>query len=370
MTSPSATVGKGGPSSNTAASALAASPFVAGRWQAASPTINAYQGAALVMLGDGRALYAGGFPSGSQISAATVEIFDPASGSWSLAAPMATPRANFSASRIAGGRVLVAGGFGPDGHRTASSEIYDPVTNRWSFAGTMVVGRVNQASSLLADGRLLVVGGRVPTGPITAAEIYDPASSRWTRTADMSTPRESPAATLLADGRVLVTGGRTADSAFLNATETAELFDPATGQWSAAPSMHHQRAYHTATGLSDGRVLVTGGAGDESPMSEIYDPAANRWSDAGATPGDGVPASRNGAAAIRLPNGNVLLTGGYTSYPNGFQAAIAFDPSTGTWSLAGRMVGVHPVAYAALLADGRVLVVGGSADTDLYIPAG
>jgi N-acetylneuraminic acid mutarotase len=233
----------------------------------------------------------------------------------------------------------------------------------------MVVARVNQATAMLADGRVLVVGGRIPTGPIASAEIFDPASRRWSRVADMSVPRESPCATLLADGRVLITGGRTADSATLNATESAELFDPVTGRWSAAVSMHLQRAYHTATRMRDGRVLVTGGAANDSPMAEIYDPRANAWSSAGETPGDGSAASRNGAAAILLPNGKVMVAGGYTSYPTAIQTSILFDPATTAWGLAGQTPGAHPAAIAALLTDGRVLVVGGTPDADLYIPA-
>ena len=337
-------------------------------WQATSPLADGYTGAGLVTLLDGRVLVAGGFPSGSQIPSAAVEIYDPA-GSWTLAGSMNTPRANFSAVRLQGSEVLVAGGYGPDGHRTASSELYDPGANRWSATSPMVVARVNQATAMLADGRVLVVGGRIPTGPIASAEIFDPRSRSWSRIADMSTPRESPSATLLADGRVLVTGGRTADGAALNATESAELFDPSTGQWSAAAPMHIQRAYHTLTRMHDGRVLVTGGAANDSAMAEIYDPNANTWTNAGETPGDGNPVSRNSAAAILLPNGKVLIAGGYTSYPTTIQTSILFDPATTAWGLAGQTPGAHPDALAALLTDGRVLVVGGTTDADLYIPA-
>src|SRR5947207_535003 len=85
-------------------------------------------------------------------------------------------------------------------------------------------------------------------------------------------------ATLLADGRVLVTGGSSSGREFLN---TAELYDPATDVWSRAGTMNSPRELHTATLLPGGKVLVFGGLGglgggfNGFPLrsAELYDPA-------------------------------------------------------------------------------------------------
>src|SRR5438874_8563442 len=81
-------------------------------------------------------------------------------------------------------------------------------------------------------------------------------------------------ATLLQNGKVLVAGGgNSGSSPFLS---TAELFDPANGNWSATGSMGSPRAYHTATMLPNGKVLVAGGFGATTYLAtaELYDPAS------------------------------------------------------------------------------------------------
>jgi hypothetical protein len=72
-------------------------------------------------------------------------------------------------------------------------------------------------------------------------------------------------ATLLPDGTVLVVGGVPNDPL------RAELYDPRTRTWAAAPDTGVGRQYGTATLLSNGRVLVAGGRGGTA-SAELYDP--------------------------------------------------------------------------------------------------
>ena len=114
---------------------------------------------------------------------------------------------------------------------------------------------------------MLVVGGLT-----TDAEIYDPATGQWSATGTLSTPRFSHIPVLLANGKVLVAGGY--DDASFTSLITTEIYDPDTGAWSAAGDLSVARANHVATLLADGRVLVTGGfAGGPLNCAELYDPA-------------------------------------------------------------------------------------------------
>jgi hypothetical protein len=109
----------------------------------------------------------------------------------------------------------------------------------------------------------------------------------------MTIPREHASATLLDDGRVLVAGGGNP-----SATNSAELYDPASGRWTRTGSLHNYGG--RAALLQDGRVLVAAaGVGD------VYSPTTGTWTGTG----DMVYPYASAAAAV-LPNGQVLYAGG------------------------------------------------------------
>src|SRR5439155_24169902 len=99
----------------------------------------------------------------------------------------------------------------------------------------------------------------------------------WAKTSWTAAARANHTATLLTNGQVLVAGGAMYDGVNWVKIASAELYDPATGRWTATGAMRSRRSVHTATLLPNGRVLVVGGT-DSPTNSELYDPALGSWS--------------------------------------------------------------------------------------------
>jgi hypothetical protein len=166
---------------------------------------------------------------------------------------------------------------------------------------------------------VLVCGGAAPVGttddpPLAFCELYDSGHNRWAPTGTLSHGRRHHQATRLSDHAVLITGG-TAPGAPGGgpfdpfSQRTAERFDLNTGTWTAAKDMPSGRALHRALVLSNGKVLVAGGATGDSDeagfrSAVLYDPAIDRW-----TPLPGLADGRWSFAAA-LSKGSALVAGG------------------------------------------------------------
>ena len=141
---------------------------------------------------------------------------------------------------------------------------------------------------------------------------------------------------------------------------------PILGSWTATGAMLEARTNHTATQLVDGRVLVVGGMGTATgegfanilSSAEVYDPSTGTWTTTGVMLG-----ARAGHTATLLPDGKVLVAGGGSSGDGDggpLASAELYDPSTGTWTATGSTIGAGPGRTATLLGNGKVLVVGGA----------
>lgn len=205
------------------------------------------------LLSSGKVLMAGGTDGVAVLP--TAELYDPSTGIFTLTGDMTTPRTEHTATALKNGMVLVAGGFG-----LASAELYNPSTEMFAMTGSMTAARSFHTATRLNDGTVLVVGG-------LSTDLYDPSSGTFTATASPTVARTSHTATLLGDGTVLITGGEHfffGGPVFCNgphplSTETAELFNPASKTFTVTTTMVTQRSSHTATLLSNGKTLVTGG---------------------------------------------------------------------------------------------------------------
>lgn len=231
----------------------------------------------------------------------------------------------------------------------------------WRPAGTTATQHEGHTATLLNDGTVLVAGGGPSGDPGTAVEIYDPAANSWVAGPPMATPRTGHTAVRLDDGRVLVIGGMNAGrDAPDTPVASGELYDPATHSWSTAGSMAQARFQPTATVLPDGRVLVTGGyagAGQVTATAELFDPLGGRWSPAApmATP-------RTEHVALLLHNGKVLVAGGVATGDNpdgSLASAELYDFAGNRWDAAAKMPAGHAGPVAAVLRNGDALVAGG-----------
>ena len=268
-----------------------------------------------------------------------------------------------------------------------------PTTRR---SGAWVLIAVTLLLALAIGGAVLVGSGIVKL-PVTVDASASPASvnpsssarestaasaspvpqvpASWTATGNMIDARVNHTATLLPNGKVLVAGGNSGSVLLA----TAELYDPSSGSWTATGKMNGIRTAHTATLLADGKVLVAGGAdsiGETSvnavATAELYDPATGSWT----TTAPMIEARAHHTATL-LADGKVLVAGGSGSGSgsDSLDTAELYDPATGTWTVAGTMIEARTRHTATLLPDGRVLVLGGSsasppeATAELYDPS-
>jgi hypothetical protein len=297
-----------------------------------------------------------------------------AAGNQVAALAMTTPRANAAAIRLHDGRVLICGGTatGQVGGILASAELYDPAARTFAATGSMTVPRAGQTITMLHDGRVLLTGGVKNVGfrsELASAEIYDPASGTFSATGSMSVPREGHTATLLRDGRVLVVGGSDNGTHTL---DTAEVYDPSIGAFSRAGHLNQPRVAHVAALLGTGKALIAGGGRGGMPggyisydTAELYNPSTRTFSPMLAR----MHYDRVGAAAVRLNDGRVLIVGGKSGKVMVGMRTLAgmaplntaeiYDPEAGIFVATGNMSAPHYLATATMLNNGNVLVVGG-----------
>jgi hypothetical protein len=303
------------------------------------------------LLPDGRVLNVGGWTSG-------VKIYDPLTGTWSSTGNTRTNHRLHTATLLEDGRVLVAGGNGASA--TASAEVYNPGSGTWSATGNLLTYRREHGAVRLLDGRVLVMGGTTPSGtPLASAEVYNPATGTWATTSNMARARRRFIATLLPDGRVLVAGGLFDGSDRCqgsNCLSSSEVYNPATGTWTATGDMTVARGFHSATPLANGKVLVAGGGtnGQQSTLAELYDPTTGTWTATGP-----MLSPRRRYSLTLLSNGLVLAVGGHDATTGNYASAELYNPLSGRWCSTGSMGGDRYDHSATPLPDGRVLITAG-----------
>ncbi len=197
------------------------------------------------LLPNGKVLVAGGlsYNFDSPFTLASAELYDPASGTWTATGSLATARYLHTATLLPNGKVLVAGGyFGGIYSPLASAELYDPASGTWTATGSLVTARAITRRRCCPTARCSLSGGHDGGSVLASAELYDPASESWTATGSLATARYRHTATLLPNGKVLVAGGYIGGTDAESWLDSAELYDPASGTWTATGDLLTRRA--------------------------------------------------------------------------------------------------------------------------------
>jgi len=292
---------------------------VSGYTQVVTPTEEFCSGHSF--LPDGRLLVVGGHDNvkGNSFGIPDVNLFD--GQSWQSLPPMAEGRWYPTATTLPSGEVLVTAGTdnnavnvktpevwtGSSWRRLTSAVVGLPYyprmfvapngkvfyagegantrylatsgTGAWSNVGFRMVADRSYGSAVMLDQKVLYAGGGgkdtgCTTGPVTeTAELIDlgVATPAWRPVGSMAYRRRQLNLTILADGTVLATGGSSA-CGFTNESGVvypAEVWNPATEQWSVLASMRVFRVYHsTAILLPDGRVLSAGSGDNDASTSQ------------------------------------------------------------------------------------------------------
>ncbi len=257
--------------------------------------------------------------------------------------------------------VLIAAGFSYESIPPRGASVRAaPVSPAGSItpATPLLEPRSGHSATLLPNGKVLVAGGmRRNQDFYRSAELYDPATGNFQPTGSMTIARVGHVAVLLRTGKVLVSGGWVGH----DSTDSAELYDPANGKFQPLPKMTALRGRPNATLLSTGDVLITGGADHDAPggvaTAEIFRTADSRFEPLGP-----MHFARIAHTTTLLSDGRVLIAGGRGATVTA--SAEVFDPATNQFTLAGNMLNARYKHSAGLLPDGRVLIAGGSDDRD------
>ncbi len=248
---------------------------------------------------------------------------------------------------------------------------WSPLNTFDALSNSMSTARQLHTATTLPSGQILIAGGSNGSSILATSELFtpgdqtasNPTAPTFTLTGSLRDTRQLHTATLLLNGRVLVAGGASTNAVSTGPIASAEIYYPDTGVWVPTSSMSYTRQHHTATILPDGNVLVLGGYGKSiacpacAPSyltsAEIYYSTSGVWQ----TLPNPMPTMRANHTATLLQDGRVLVVGGEDA-SHVLNTYTLYDWQSGLWTS-----GILPASVrhhsATLLQDGEVLVSGG-----------
>ena len=287
-------------------------------------------------LPDGRVLVAGGYGASSTGNLGIVDtnIYNPATQTWARVANMHLPRWYPDLTELPDGRYVAISGNSSSSNVWADTpEVYDPAANTWTPLSAINTSQVHEEeypfSYLAPNGKIFTIG---PSEDVSYwldanAQTWNPVGPSGLR---------NGSSVMYRPGQILYSGGSPSVTTTTTAVAGAATIDltAATPAWQPIAPMNHPRVYHTLTMLADGRVLDVGGepTSDQNTVTsgvlpaEIWDPATKQWTTIGS-----IAAARNyHSTAVLQPDGTVLIAGGgheeSTSDPGQYNAQV-YSPS-------------------------------------------
>jgi hypothetical protein len=269
----------------------------------------------------------------------------------------AAPRTGAWALEL-GGSMIVAGGSAP------AIELFDPRAGTYRDAGALEVrdGAITAPIGSGTPPRAIVVGGSV--GTVELVELLPSGELRVDRFADVRAARIAATATALTDGRVVITGGRDPGGAVRGDLLEVAASDAGLELSTVRANLARPRSGHTATRLGDdvgAPVLIAGGADDAGPIGlvELWKPLSGELANP-ATFAFAMVVPRIGHRAELMPDGSVLFIGGVDAAgaPVRVVERFSIDAGFGSVGELPATTGLVDVTTTAL-PDGRILIAGG-----------
>jgi N-acetylneuraminic acid mutarotase len=234
-----------------------------------------------------------------------------------------------------------------------------PDADRWSVSGELARPRAYASALALPTGEIFVFGGLDEHDPqvvSTTTELIEPLTGA-TRTLPQRLPgRLHHTVTVGWADRVVVAGGVEWYGQSFHSTDRVDVYLPYERRWVHAHPLQRARSDHGAARLPNGEVLVTGGNFNARPLAstEIYDPRTDSWREAAP-----LPAPRVRFSIAALPDGRVLVAGGLSPIGQPLGSSLIYEPDHDRW-IPGPDLSTARVQHAAVtLASGDVLFIGG-----------
>jgi hypothetical protein len=284
------------------------------------------------------------------------QLWDPRTGEFA-ASPTSTMVFCSGHAFLADGRLLVTGGHKDDYRGIRDAGVYDAATESWLEVQPMSRARWYPTTITLADGDMLTLAGTDETGVhVDLPEVWSGSQWRPLTGARQVLPFY-PRVFLAPNGLVFYAG---------EMQQTAYLDLAGEGSWSpVALSNYGRRDYGSAIMYRPGQVLIVGGSdppdGAPTATAEVVDlnEAMPSWSYTGS-----MAYARRQFNATLLADGQVLVTGGtsspgFSDLAGSVRVAEVWNPGTGVWSelAAGQVRRVYH-STSILLPDGRLLYAG------------